>query len=77
MCFSFVFLETKNVWAIQEKVNHWDYGFVYAEQITISNKLNKDYLNGGGNTASVALRYIYTYEATKGIINIGGSSKEL
>ena len=61
------------VWAIQEQTNHLNYGFVYAEQITISTNLNKNRLTGGSNTTAVALKYIHTYEATKGSISIGVS----
>lgn len=62
------------VWGFEERKNHWNEGIIYAEQTTVGATLTKNRLTGSGNTTSVMLKYIHTYESAKGSINIGGST---
>ncbi len=47
---------------------------VYLSKITTDFTIYKNNMTGGGNTAEAVLKYIHTYESTKGQLNIGGSS---
>ncbi len=66
------------VWGFEERKNHWNEGLIYAEQTSVGATLTKNRLTGLGNTTSVMLKYIHTYESTEGSISIvGGASGQL
>lgn len=64
------------VWGFPEYKYHLNYGNIYAKTVSTGLTLKKNTLTGKGNTTGVGLKYIHTYETTKGSIglNIGTES---